>query len=71
MYNRARMLGVPTAVVLDMLNRPNLTTNLLAQEAMESLKQLGKIINDRVKNQSGIVYCLSQTDCMDVCDYLI
>ncbi|CAM6106339.1 unnamed protein product [Calypogeia fissa] len=66
-----KILRIPNAVVLEMgFNRPNLTYEVIAKEPKDSLKQLGKIINDRFKSQSGIVYCLSKNECMDVRDYL-
>lgn len=36
----------------------------------EALKQLGNLIRDRFKDVSGIVYCLSKNECVDVAKFL-
>lgn len=72
MQDVKKILRIPNAFVLEMgFNRPNLTYEVVAKVPKDSLKQLGKIIIDRFKNQSGIVYCLSKNECMDVRDYLV
>ncbi|KAL3687425.1 hypothetical protein R1sor_013734 [Riccia sorocarpa] len=67
-----KVLRIPQAVVLEMgFDRPNLIYEVVAKEPKESMKQLGKLLKERFQNQSGIIYCLSQNESMDVCDYLM
>ncbi|KAK4339718.1 hypothetical protein RND71_041180 [Anisodus tanguticus] len=39
-------------------------------KSKEPLKQLGNLLLDRFKNLSGIVYCLSKSECVDVSEFL-
>lgn len=39
-------------------------------KSKEALKQLGQLIKERFKNQSGIVYCLSKNECVEVSNFL-
>lgn len=67
-----KVLKIPQAVVLEMgFDRPNLTYEVIAKEPKESMKQIGKLLKERFKNQCGIIYCLSQNESMDVCEYLM
>ncbi|XP_010546760.1 PREDICTED: ATP-dependent DNA helicase Q-like 1 isoform X2 [Tarenaya hassleriana] len=65
-----RTLRIPRALVLKMsFDRPNLTYEVIGK-TKEPLKQLGELLKDRFKNQCGIVYCLSKSECVDVSKFL-
>ncbi|KAJ7516833.1 hypothetical protein O6H91_21G000600 [Diphasiastrum complanatum] len=66
-----KILKIPHAFVLEMgFDRPNLTYEVLLKDPKDSLKQLGQLIMERFSSQSGIIYCLSKNECMDVCNFL-
>ncbi|KAI9099202.1 hypothetical protein K1719_024969 [Acacia pycnantha] len=63
-------LRIPRAIVLERsFDRPNLKYEVIVK-TKEPLKQLGKLVTDRFKNQCGIVYCLSKSECVEVSKYL-
>ncbi|KAK4273403.1 hypothetical protein QN277_021814 [Acacia crassicarpa] len=63
-------LRIPRAIVLERsFDRPNLKYEVIVK-TKEPLKQLGKLVMDRFKNQCGIVYCLSKSECVEVSKYL-
>ncbi|XP_065854180.1 ATP-dependent DNA helicase Q-like 1 isoform X2 [Euphorbia lathyris] len=65
-----KALRIPNALVLETsFDRPNLKYEVIGK-TKASLKQLGQLLNDRFKNQRGIVYCLSKNECAEVSDYL-
>lgn len=63
-------LRIPHALVLETsFDRPNLKYEVI-EKSKEPLKQLGKLLSDRFKNLSGIVYCLSKNECVEVSKFL-
>lgn len=50
-------------------DRPNLKYEVIGK-TKEPLKQLKHLLSDRFKNQSGIIYCLSRSECVEVSDFL-
>ncbi|KAL7591353.1 hypothetical protein Lser_V15G34016 [Lactuca serriola] len=65
-----KALKIPHAVVLETsFDRPNLKYEVI-EKNKEPLKQLGKLVSDRFKNSSGIVYCLSKNECAEVSKFL-
>ncbi|KAK6288561.1 hypothetical protein POUND7_000102 [Theobroma cacao] len=63
-------LRIPHALVLKTsFDRPNLKYEVIGK-AKDSLKQLGQLLQDRFKNQCGIVYCLSKNECAEVSNFL-
>ncbi|KAK7847383.1 atp-dependent dna helicase q-like 1 [Quercus suber] len=65
-----KALRIPRALVLERsFDRPNLKYEVIGK-TKEPLKQLGQLLMDRFKNQSGIVYCLSKSECADVSKFL-
>ncbi|KAL4351184.1 hypothetical protein GQ457_06G021540 [Hibiscus cannabinus] len=65
-----KALRIPNALVLNTsFDRPNLKYEVVGK-AKDSLKQLGQLLQDRFKNQCGIVYCLSKNECAEVSNFL-
>ncbi|KAM3704688.1 hypothetical protein ACB098_03G024600 [Castanea mollissima] len=65
-----KALRIPRALVLERsFDRPNLKYEVIGK-TKEPLKQLGQLLMDRFKNQSGIVYCLSKSECAEVSKFL-
>lgn len=63
-------LKIPHALVLETsFDRPNLKYEVVGK-CKDPLKQLGQLLKDRFKNQCGIVYCLSKSECVEVSNYL-
>ncbi|KAK4794540.1 hypothetical protein SAY86_012534 [Trapa natans] len=63
-------LRIPGALVLETsFDRPNLKYKVIAK-TKEPLKQLGKLLKDHFVNLSGIVYCLSKNECVEVSKFL-
>ncbi|GMG99766.1 hypothetical protein Nepgr_001606 [Nepenthes gracilis] len=63
-------LRIPDALVLETsFDRPNLKYEVI-MKTKEPLEQLGKLLKDRFKNSSGIIYCLSKNECMEVSKFL-
>ncbi|KAJ1385610.1 P-loop containing nucleoside triphosphate hydrolase, partial [Sesbania bispinosa] len=63
-------LRIPHALVLERsFDRPNLKYEVIVK-TKEPLKQLGQLLMDRFKNQCGIVYCLSKSECVEVSKFL-
>nr|XP_048324246.1 ATP-dependent DNA helicase Q-like 1 isoform X2 [Ziziphus jujuba var. spinosa] len=59
-------LRIPHALVLERsFDRPNLKYEVIGK-TKETLKQLNQILMDRFKNQCGIIYCLSRSECVEV-----
>lgn len=50
-------------------DRPNLKYEVIGK-TKEPLKQLGNLLKDHFKNLSGIVYCLSKNECVEVSKFL-
>ncbi|XP_059313277.1 ATP-dependent DNA helicase Q-like 1 isoform X2 [Lycium ferocissimum] len=65
-----KALRIPRALVLETsFDRSNLKYEVTGK-SKEPLKQLGNLLLDRFKNLSGIVYCLSKSECVDVSKFL-
>ncbi|XP_010464122.2 PREDICTED: ATP-dependent DNA helicase Q-like 1 [Camelina sativa] len=65
-----KSLRIPRAPVLKMsFDRTNLKYEVIVK-TKEPLKQLQELLKDRFKDQSGIVYCLSKSECVDVAKFL-
>ncbi|KAJ0561275.1 putative DNA helicase [Helianthus annuus] len=65
-----KALRIPHALVLETsFDRPNLKYEVI-EKSKEPLKQLGKLLSDSFKNSSGIVYCLSKNECVEVSKFL-
>ncbi|GLT90175.1 hypothetical protein SLE2022_081210 [Rubroshorea leprosula] len=65
-----KALRIPCALVLETsFDRPNLKYEVIGK-TKDSLKQLGQILQERFKNQCGIVYCLSKSECVEVSKFL-
>ncbi|KAF5454164.1 hypothetical protein F2P56_023847 [Juglans regia] len=65
-----KALRIPRALVLERsFDRPNLKYEVVGK-TKEPLKQLGQLLMDRFKNQCGIVYCLSKSECVEVSKFL-
>ncbi|WOL18880.1 hypothetical protein Cni_G27677 [Canna indica] len=63
-------LRIPDALVLETsFDRPNLKYEVILK-SKDSLKQLEQLVKDRFNNMSGIVYCLSKSECVEVSKYL-
>lgn len=63
-------LRIRNALVLETsFDRPNLKYEVILKNK-SSLKQLDQLIKDRFGNMSGIVYCLSKSECVEVSKYL-
>ncbi|KAK7344266.1 hypothetical protein VNO77_13692 [Canavalia gladiata] len=63
-------LRIPRALVLQRsFDRPNLKYEVIGK-TKEPLKQLGQLLINRFKNQCGIVYCLSKSECVEVSKFL-
>lgn len=70
MQDILKALRIPNALVLKTsFDRPNLKYEVIGK-AKDSLKQLGQLLQDRFKNQCGIVYCLSKNECAEVSNFL-
>ncbi|XP_076945815.1 ATP-dependent DNA helicase Q-like 1 [Bidens hawaiensis] len=68
--NILKALRIPHALVLETsFDRPNLKYEVI-DKSEEPLKQLGKLLSDRFINSSGIVYCLSKNECVEVSKFL-
>ncbi|KAK7269414.1 hypothetical protein RIF29_22140 [Crotalaria pallida] len=64
-------LRIPRALVLETsFDRPNLKYEVIVK-TKEALKQLGQLLMARFRNQCGIVYCLSKSECVEVSKFLI
>ncbi|GKA18669.1 ATP-dependent DNA helicase Q-like 1 protein [Tanacetum coccineum] len=65
-----KALRISHALVLETsFDRPNLKYEVI-EKSKEPLKQLGKLLADRFKDSSGIVYCLSKNECAEVSKFL-
>ncbi|VVA96605.1 unnamed protein product [Arabis nemorensis] len=65
-----KSLRIPMAPVLKMsFDRTNLKYEVI-NKTKEPLKQLQELLRYRFKDQSGIVYCLSKSECVDVAKFL-
>ncbi|KAK9070692.1 hypothetical protein SSX86_011094 [Deinandra increscens subsp. villosa] len=65
-----KALKIPHALVLETsFDRPNLKYEVI-EKSKVPLEQLGKLLSDRFKGSSGIVYCLSKNECMEVSKFL-
>lgn len=65
-----KALRIPHALILERsFDRPNLKYEVLCK-TKEPLLQLGQLVMDRFKNQCGIVYCLSKSECVEVSEFL-
>ncbi|KAI3786737.1 hypothetical protein L1987_40644 [Smallanthus sonchifolius] len=65
-----KALRIPHALVLETsFDRPNLKYGVI-EKSKEPLKQLGKLLSDKFKISSGIVYCLSKNECVEVSKFL-
>lgn len=65
-----KALRIPHALVLETsFDRPNLKYEVIGK-SKEALKQIGQLINDRFKDQCGIIYCLSKNECVEVSNFL-
>ncbi|KAK9084304.1 hypothetical protein Scep_030775 [Stephania cephalantha] len=65
-----KTLRIPRAIVLETsFDRPNLKYEVVAK-VKDPLKQLGQMLKERFQNMSGIVYCLSKSECVEVSSYL-
>ncbi|KAM1994443.1 hypothetical protein ACFX1X_010396 [Malus domestica] len=65
-----KALRIPHALVLERsFDRPNLKYEVIGK-TKESQKQLGELLRSRFQNQSGIVYCLSKSECVEVSNFL-
>lgn len=65
-----KALRIPHALVLERsFDRPNLKYEVIGK-TKESQKQLGELLRSRFQNQSGIVYCLSKSECVEVSKFL-
>ncbi|KAK1318316.1 ATP-dependent DNA helicase Q-like 1 [Acorus calamus] len=63
-------LKIPHALVLETsFDRPNLKYKVIAK-SKDSMKQLGKLLQECFKNMCGIIYCLSKNECVEVSSYL-
>ncbi|KAK1293897.1 ATP-dependent DNA helicase Q-like 1 [Acorus calamus] len=63
-------LKIPHALVLETsFDRPNIKYEVIAK-SKDSMKQLGKLLQERFKNMCGIIYCLSKNECVEVSSYL-
>lgn len=70
MQDILKALRIPHALVLETsFDRPNLKYEVI-EKSKEPLKQLGKLLSDRFISSSGIVYCLSKNECMEVAKFL-
>ena len=47
-------------------NRPNLTYEVLKKKPKEVVGDMAKIIKEKYRNMTGIVYCLSRQNCEDI-----
>ena len=50
--------------------RPNLSYQIRPKNKSTVVLEMSRIIKEKYRNQSGIIYCLSRQDCMDVCQQL-
>lgn len=65
-----KTLRIPRALVLETsFDRPNLKYEVMGK-SKDPLKQLGHLLKDCFKDQSGIVYCLSKNECAEVSKFL-
>ncbi|RAL50698.1 hypothetical protein DM860_015845 [Cuscuta australis] len=65
-----KALNIPRALVLETsFDRSNLKYEVIGK-SKEPLKQLGELLVNRFKNLSGIVYCLSKSECVEVSNFL-
>ncbi|TYJ96483.1 ATP-dependent DNA helicase Q-like 1 [Cucumis melo var. makuwa] len=65
-----KALRIPHALILERsFDRPNLKYEVVCK-TKEPLVQLGQFILERFKNQCGIVYCLSKSECVEVSESL-
>ncbi|CAL0316556.1 unnamed protein product [Lupinus luteus] len=63
-------LKIPRALVLERsFDRPNLKYEVIVK-TKEALKQLGQLLMARFRNECGIVYCLSKSECVEVSKFL-
>lgn len=63
-------LRIPGALVLETsFDRPNLKYEVIGK-SKDSLMQLEQLVKDRFSDMSGIVYCLSKSECVEVSKYL-
>ena len=65
-----KLWQLPHALVLERsFDRPNLKYEVISK-TKATLKQLSQLLMDRFKNQCGIIYCLSRSECVEVSNYL-
>lgn len=65
-----KTLKIPRALVLQRsFDRPNLKYEVVGK-TKEPLKQLKQLLADRFRNQCGIIYCLSRSECAEVSKFL-
>ncbi|VFQ63726.1 unnamed protein product [Cuscuta campestris] len=65
-----KALNIPRALVLETsFDRSNLKYEVIGK-SKEPLKQIGELLVSRFKNLSGIVYCLSKSECVEVSNFL-
>ncbi|BAT84863.1 hypothetical protein VIGAN_04232800 [Vigna angularis var. angularis] len=57
------------AVLNNRFDRPNLKYEVIGK-TKEPLKKLEQLLIDRFRNQCGIVYCLSKSECVEVSKFL-
>lgn len=63
-------LRIPHALVLERsFDRPNLKYEVIGK-TKETLKQVNQLLMDHFKNQCGIIYCLSRSECVEVAKFL-
>ncbi|KAE9611920.1 putative DNA helicase [Lupinus albus] len=63
-------LRIPRALVLERsFDRPNLKYEVIVK-TKEALKQLGQLLMARFRNECGILYCLSKSECVEVSNFL-
>lgn len=65
-----KILKIPHALVLERsFDRPNLKYEVIGK-AKDALKQLGQLMMSRFQDQSGIIYCLSKNESVEVSKFL-
>nr|XP_011466151.1 PREDICTED: ATP-dependent DNA helicase Q-like 1 [Fragaria vesca subsp. vesca] len=65
-----KILKIPHALVLERsFDRPNLKYEVIGK-AKDALKQLGQLLMSRFQDQSGIIYCLSKSESVEVSKFL-
>ena len=66
-------LGIEKDVVYfqSSFNRPNLFYQIRNKKKIKNIaKDLSEILNERFKNKSGIIYCISKKECESLCKEL-